>query len=1070
MTKEEDGKSSSELALVVEPTSSRNKGEDLSVAPQTNGITTTNDDAVASVDTKQLVTDNNTAATKQEGCEQSSSHTRTGSTIIPPLSTDIDSSSSTVIIKSEVEVEQVSCSGPVPNFRVEGSDAGDSSVTVVTSLSLSSSALQDCCGGGGSESEPSSEDMKLSLVSWYSEPDDAARLALTSSTSSACCPRQTMSLTGSLLSKSGSEEKENQTPEPRRREAEENDESTSSSCNLLPLILDTEVLGGSRESVLTLRGEEDKAPNNRKNQTESNKHVQLLLDGKNSANDKTVPHHGPKKHTAFNQSTSISNAATPECGKCARKSKSGNNTPHGNHQSRIRTPASRRLMPSTKSSTELKKPIKSILKSDSRSGSGSDNKSSMDSLPSADRTCTNATTPLRPRGAELLSRSESTTRAKFNLNHEFFNADGSPSNQEAYNNSTSEERLALKLRRIEKYATLRLRKTRVRPLELGSDSDIINTTGGKSKAGTPTTTTGIDLMTKSMSFLEKGGPNNGDATSLPWNGMQHGQKSNSLKRQGSLRIKNRSSPPWEPCTTRTTALRMQKMQESKAKGGGTSGGVTTYSSVGSGSAHTGSTHSGSGDSIHHLVPQSRSAPSSKTLSACNLTSGKGGDKFKVFAKLSSAGGQTASSNQKRLKQEKSVQTDVHPTTTDQLLNGNNPTSMSPIPSVDAASDLLDQIKQLEKLANRYRNTALKFQSKYESSEAIKSELAKQLQETQQESSEMVEFLQAEKSTLAESLTEIETEATTWREEIQGIRKESDSRISTLVRLSEQHKQEALRSQLLLQRLESQSNSVLASISNQISEGTTSIVLTRQKVNSLTECLIEAYKIPQELLTSFANADPQTTKDTVVSTVNSGNNTQPNSSLLLPLITSLAEAFPTSAATLAKLANKSESGPIKFPTFKTPQLLTTNSYNAKIEGSTNSAPPSSDETDSLRNLNQAIMDREAAETIGLDQITLPQLVSSFPEEDDAYLTREIVELNSSLGRLLLVVRVIVVQCDKQVSNVASSILQCLQQEGSQIKSPGDSSTPHNREDTITTLTTGEKVDASHRPLKNGHTIT
>lgn len=69
-----------------------------------------------------------------------------------------------------------------------------------------------------------------------------------------------------------------------------------------------------------------------------------------------------------------------------------------------------------------------------------------------------------------------------------------------------------------------------------------------------------------------------------------------------------------------------------------------------------------------------------------------------------------------------------------------------------------------------------------------------------------------------------------------------------------------------------------------------------------------------------------------------------------------------------------------------------------------------------------MDREAAETIGLDQITLPQLVSSFPEEDDAYLTREIVELNSSLGRLLLVVRVIVVQCDKQVSNVASSILQ------------------------------------------------
>lgn len=94
-----------------------------------------------------------------------------------------------------------------------------------------------------------------------------------------------------------------------------------------------------------------------------------------------------------------------------------------------------------------------------------------------------------------------------------------------------------------------------------------------------------------------------------------------------------------------------------------------------------------------------------------------------------------------------------------FLNGNS-SSMSPIPPVDSALDLLEQIKALQQLANRYHGTALKYQKEFQRSEEKVAELAKQLQETQVEDREMIDFLQAEKSTLAESLAETEAEVGT----------------------------------------------------------------------------------------------------------------------------------------------------------------------------------------------------------------------------------------------------------------------------------------------------------------------
>lgn len=152
---------------------------------------------------------------------------------------------------------------PVPNFRVEGSGTGDSSITAAAVASLSSAVAFH--SGGGAEKgstaatnslenngeqpgssgpvsiQSSSEEMRLSLVSWYSEPenpsgliegccsalntyrqdengiviDDVAGHRDTCSSNSIMGVDAISSVTNdSPVCKSESEEKENKTPEP----------------------------------------------------------------------------------------------------------------------------------------------------------------------------------------------------------------------------------------------------------------------------------------------------------------------------------------------------------------------------------------------------------------------------------------------------------------------------------------------------------------------------------------------------------------------------------------------------------------------------------------------------------------------------------------------------------------------------------------------------------------------------------------------------------------------------------------------------------------------------------------
>jgi hypothetical protein len=712
--------------------------------------------------------------------DSNASGTKVGAVVVVPLGESSErnniASSSPSVNNCGSASEEVSNTNLVPNFHVEGSGLGDSSITVaVASLAsavpLSNSvvvphASQGGPGGSGPASVQSSEEMKLSLVSWYSEPDDTTRI-IGDPTGIPCCPqssslhlhngRQAISMTSSVMSKSGSEEKENRTPEPR---------AINSAIDPSEKLT---ILVGCRNETSDTNSEGKNNVSSVSGQSQRTKmHVQLQDQG-SSETPEGGKQHGCsfKKDIASFESSNGGKSVKPDCPRCSRRSKSGSTTPSSGHnshchsQSRIRTPANRRVIQSTKSSTELKKPIKSILKRESRgsggSGSGSDNKSSMDSLGSSAEM---GHTPLRP----IMTRSDSGSRAKFNLNHQVFNETV---------DASSEDRFSSKMRRIEKYATLRMRKgMKVKPLDF-SESDVTScTSGGEqssgcSKAGTPN-----EMMTKSMSFLEKSTVPRGESAPL--------NSSSSLRRQGSLRAR-KSPPVWEPCTTRTTALRMQKMQATKAKSGGGHHYSATPSSTNTNGHyhHSGSAHSGSGDSIHHLTHSTSSlhqpstsgrsgngpSPSSKShihsQSQMNLKDKVGGT-TKVFAKLSSAFGHTASSNQKRLRQEKAIQTEEIPQTYHYHRghyhsNGEHGSSLSPVPTVDGVMDLTDQIKRLEGLANRYRNTALRFQTEYEKSEAKKTELTKQLLEIQTESNEMIEFLQAEKSTLAESLTEIENE-------------------------------------------------------------------------------------------------------------------------------------------------------------------------------------------------------------------------------------------------------------------------------------------------------------------------
>lgn len=439
-----------------------------------------------------------------------------------------------------------SSSAPMPQFRV---GSGDSSTAVTVAAALSGSSLPGVPPLDQEGSEPisqSSDDhsLKLSLVSWYSEVEGP------SSEASSCCDgRQAVSMsmsatagtTSQLVISSKGEEKENLVPENPKNS--ENGEQTK---------LGLSAPSGSSESVLTLRSQEDlklisSTAIDSERKTRSHKNKVKLVD----ADKSNVT---PLSSKFLGNGKSNSNSAS--CLKCTRSLIS-----HLNSASRTPASASRRLMVSTKSSSEIKKPIKSILKSDSgKSGSGSDNKSSMDSVHSADRMTRSCDSKVKPPGQGF--------------------------------------------RRIERYATLRFRSKK------GKEEDATEDASHPQNQA---------LMTKSLTFLEKEKPGGSNGT---------------LKRQGSVRGKG-PSPNWEPCLTRTTALRLQKMQEAKNK------------------QH----QQGSGESLaHQLQPEKENDTNNKGHARAHWVKGYGpqhpGKEKGVFYKLASAQGQTASSNQKRLKQER----------------------------------------------------------------------------------------------------------------------------------------------------------------------------------------------------------------------------------------------------------------------------------------------------------------------------------------------------------------------------------------------------------------------------------
>ncbi|CAG7838247.1 unnamed protein product [Allacma fusca] len=896
---------------------------------------------------------------------------------------------------------------PVPNFCVEGSGGGDSSVTVVAIGPLSTitggnSCLivdtldntdningqleldaEDVAGSGSAPiSVQSSEDMKLSLVSWYSEPEESPRDCCNSNLMSRAIkttPRSTGGKTngeGSVHDKS--DEKENKTPM-----------RTKGIVNSKP----SQNVGNHQ------------APSQRLKM-----HVQLF-----EQNSPAVDN-GKVTSSVGGNNNSSSGLSKKECPRCARRSKSGTTTP----AAPSRTP--RRVVQSSKSTQELKKPIKSILKSDSRgsgsrSGSGSEKQSSMDSLGSASGI------------ACVMTRSDGGSRTKFNFNSGSFSS----------SSISPEERTVAKLKRIEKYATLRLKKSRVRSIDFNQDDSSEHHEGKegcKHNGGTGVPVSSSDIMSKSMSFLEKSTLNNVSGGTT-------------LKRQGSLRIR-RPSPMWEPSGTRTSALRMQKVQEAKAKTSGTKFGSSSMN-------NSGSNHSGSGESIHtqslhnNINNCTSNGSNSGGQGHHNSASTNGTSSCprpnvhkekhlgaKIFSKLSSAIGQTTSSAMKRLKQERGVQTDpVSLNSSQTSADGHSSIRISPLPALDQTTDEAEQMHHLENLVQRYRTTALRFQQELERSEERNRELTKQVQETQSETTEMIDFLQAEKSMLAESLTEIENEGKKWQEQVDSVKKEAQSRCSSLVRLSEQHKQEALKSQALLNRLEVQSNAIISKQSAEMSEAALNIQKTRQRIVAVIEKLLRNYKVPHDLLASAAKV-PQMGMHP--------DDTELNSSLLVPLISALLTGFPAVSSPEDKRSPSREqsNNVTKNVVSNKLSVVTTitveNGPKPKVSIDPNSVVNVADEnpptlsdghggslnlSNSLQNLNQAILDREAAENLdGIDLSGANDGLDSIHDGDHLSLKTEIDKLNSALYKLVTVVRIIVVHCDKKVSGVTSNILQCL----------------------------------------------
>lgn len=92
----------------------------------------------------------------------------------------------------------------------------------------------------------------------------------------------------------------------------------------------------------------------------------------------------------------------------------------------------------------------------------------------------------------------------------------------------------------------------------------------------------------------------------------------------------------------------------------------------------------------------------------------------------------------------------------------------------------------------------------------------------------------------------------WKDKADAVKSDYESRCSSLVRLSEQHKQEALKSQAILHRIENQSATVITQLSHQLSDGTQCIQETKLRVTTLTDSLLKTYKVPPELLNSLVS--------------------------------------------------------------------------------------------------------------------------------------------------------------------------------------------------------------------------
>lgn len=572
-----------------------------------------------------------------------------------------------------------------PEFRVEGSGHGDSSVTVspgstvkdVTKTAIGtvgtdsdgqlvphSIPFNENAGVGHSSlSRQNSEEMPLSLVSWYSEPCDSSHL------NRPCCvtvgenAMPDINSMREITTEAGSdrsEEKENKTP---KGTSETLPNFFSSQSNKQGMLKNSMMIKIHAKNSVQRRGRLDKK----------------------SDTDKTDRDHSistPGERCVRKQN-GVDCPGQIECPRCSRKSKSGTVTP----VSPSRTP--KRQIPYRTPVPDFKKPIKSILKNESRGSSGSEKQSSMDSLGSGSGS---GTSPVLQ-----MSRSDSGPRTKF-----LFQQGIKP--EDVVDGDYSG------LKRIERYATIRIRKKAMETLDLRVDPP--RKLSFEDIHSVPDSST--DLMIKSMPYLEKQ--------------SSEDNSESSFQRQGSIRVR-KGSPNWTPCATRTTALRLLKIQESKAK---------------QANGFEKGAHSGSRENVYNPIPQSQ---------AIKNGSGAAKKETKVFPKLSSSFlGQTTSSSQKRIRQERGVQTEpilnIKMSHQHGLRRSATPISPTPI-SDDIPVDMKpeDEIKYYQAEARKYKAKTIKYQYIYEAAELEKLALENHLRELQNESKEMINFLQDEKALL-----------------------------------------------------------------------------------------------------------------------------------------------------------------------------------------------------------------------------------------------------------------------------------------------------------------------------------